>query len=41
MFFSITLFRFSGKKLTQEIKETIDSENCERPEKMKQSKVIF
>jgi hypothetical protein len=36
MFFSITLFSFSAKKLTQEVKETIDSKNCERPEKMKQ-----
>jgi hypothetical protein len=45
MFFSITLVCFSAKKLTQEVKETIDSKNCERPEKMKrlmkQLKVIF
>ena len=43
--FSTTLFGFSAKKLTQEVKETIDSKNCERPEKMKrlmkQLKVIF
>jgi hypothetical protein len=34
----ITLFGFSAKKLTQEVKETIDGKNCERPEKMKQRK---
>ncbi len=38
--FFITLFGFSAKKLTQEIKETIHSKNCEWPKKMKQSKQL-